>query len=115
MYLEPLTPVVLNENEKQMLSYENYAQALDEAFHNERICNIALSGPYGAGKSTIMQTYESEHKDRRCIHISLAKFQGANESRGKDAVEEDDQEASGNMQLACFSCFFQYCCLTLSV
>lgn len=91
MYLEPLTPVVLNEEEKQMLSYENYVQALDEAFHNDKICNIALSGPYGAGKSTIMQTYESEQPDRRCIHISLAKFQGANESRGKEAVEEGDQ------------------------
>lgn len=91
MYLEPLTPIVLNEEEKQLRSYENYAQALDEAFQNEKICNVALSGPYGAGKSTIMQTYESEHPDKRCIHISLAKFESATEGKAKDTEAGNDQ------------------------
>ena len=72
-FLEPLTPIVLDEEHKELQSYKNYEKALDEAFSCNEICNIALTGAYGAGKSTIMQTYESEHK-KNYIHISLAKF-----------------------------------------
>ena len=73
-FLEPLTPIVLDEEHKKLQSYDNYVKALDEAFACDEICNIALTGPYGAGKSTIMQTYEETHPERKYIHISLAKF-----------------------------------------
>lgn len=73
LFLEPLTPVILDEEHKELQSYKNYEKALDEAFSCNEISNIALTGPYGAGKSTIMQTYEADHK-KNYIHISLAKF-----------------------------------------
>lgn len=50
LYLEPLTPVILDENEKEKLAFDNYSQAFDMVFDNDELCNIALSGPYGAGK-----------------------------------------------------------------
>lgn len=74
LHLEPLTPVILDEKEKQKLVYDSYSQAFDMVFANDDLCNIALSGPYGAGKSTLLGTYEAEHPDKKCIHISLARF-----------------------------------------
>lgn len=74
LHLEPLTPVILDETEKKKLVYDSYSQAFDMVFANDELCNIALSGPYGAGKSTLLGTYEAEHPDKKCIHISLARF-----------------------------------------
>ncbi len=72
--LEPLTPILLDDEQKEKLNYKNYESVLDTIMASEKLCNIALAGPYGAGKSTIMNTYEQEHKDINAIHISLAKF-----------------------------------------
>ena len=46
-----LTPEVLEENKKI------YTEALDFAFSNNDIKNIAITGIYGAGKSTVWNTY----------------------------------------------------------
>lgn len=91
LYLEPLTPVILDENEKEKLAFDNYSQAFDMVFDNDELCNIALSGPYGAGKSTLLATYEAEHPDKKCIHISLARF-GADQK----AAEEGTVGAEGS-------------------
>ena len=34
-----------------------YDEALDYVFHHDDICNVAVSGPYNAGKSSILETY----------------------------------------------------------
>ena len=47
-----LTPDILEEN-KQV-----YTEALDYAFSNNDIKNIAITGNYGAGKSTVWNTYK---------------------------------------------------------
>jgi len=56
---------------------ETYHKALDWAIYdNLRIRNIALSGPYGSGKSTIIESYIKKHntsKDK-FLKISLATF-----------------------------------------
>jgi len=45
-----------------------YASALDGALDNDNICNIALSGPYGSGKSSIIKTYvASSNKSFLCL------------------------------------------------
>ena len=58
-----------------------YKEALDYVFDNDELRNVAISGPYGSGKSTVLESYKSEKKKEngktpRCIHISLANFQG---------------------------------------
>lgn len=47
-----LIPEILEEN-KQI-----YTEALDYAFSNKDIKNIAITGIYGAGKSTVWNTYK---------------------------------------------------------
>ena len=43
---------------------DEYLNALDWALKNQKIKNIALSGPYGAGKSSIIETYLEREKQK---------------------------------------------------
>lgn len=52
-----------------------YDDALDYAFSNKDILNIGMSGSYGAGKSSVIESYEKMHKDMKFLHISLAHFE----------------------------------------
>lgn len=51
----------------------SYTKALSFALKNSRIKNIALTGPYGSGKSSIIRTYEKNSK-YKFLNISLASF-----------------------------------------
>lgn len=57
----------------------HYSRALQWALENsnkEDIKNIALTGPYGSGKSTILKTFQKNYKgtDLKFLNISLATF-----------------------------------------
>mgnify|MGYP000901624164 CR=1 FL=1 len=68
--LRDLAPIDNVEN------FETYNQTLNWAFQNERVKNIALSGPYGSGKSSIIESYLKNHPDVKsaALKISLASF-----------------------------------------
>lgn len=53
-----------------------YLEALDWALNNKRIKNIALAGPYGSGKSSIIETYLKQHPSmkKKALRISMATF-----------------------------------------
>lgn len=51
-----------------------YTEVLDEALNNNSIKNIAITGVYGAGKSTIWETYKNEKNLRNVITVSLGKY-----------------------------------------
>lgn len=78
--LYPLTP---NDSRKKIKNYKKY---LDEAIKNKKIRNIALSGNYGSGKSSILLTYfkGSEYEDKK-MQISLASF---------NSKEDDDEDTN---------------------
>lgn len=69
-----LTPEILDENK------EIYTEALDYAFENKNIKNIAITGIYGAGKSSIWKTYTNKKKLENIITISLGKYENNNDS-----------------------------------
>ena len=66
---ESLTPKILNKNNPI------YTKALDFAFENDSIKNIAITGVYGSGKSTIWNTYVKEKKLKNIITVSLGKYE----------------------------------------
>lgn len=55
---------------------EEYLNALNWAFKNKKIKNIALAGPYGAGKSSVIETFLKRNKDisKKSLKISMATF-----------------------------------------
>lgn len=65
----------------------SYAKALSFAFENQNIKNIALTGPYGSGKSSIIKTYE-KNSDYEFLNISLASFKEENKNSVDAALIE---------------------------
>ena len=56
-----------------------YEEAIDYVFENHDIKNVAISGAYSAGKSSVLASYKKKHSDKVFLHISLAHFQSPNE------------------------------------
>jgi len=54
---------------------EIYEDAIDFVFCNSDLKNIALSGAYSAGKSSVLESYKEKHYDKKFLHISLAHFE----------------------------------------
>ncbi len=50
-----------------------YSEAILFATNNPKVFNIALTGPYGSGKSSIIQSFLKKYR-RPALHISLAAF-----------------------------------------
>ncbi len=68
-----------------------YEDALNYVFENQDICNIAVSGAYGAGKSSVLETYKKRHPDKKFLHVSLARF------TGQDAGEKTTVNLEGKI------------------
>ena len=78
---EKLTPI----SDSDLGIYEN---ALDYVFNNDDIRNVAISGAYGAGKSSILESYKAKHQGKRYIHISLAHFSENQPQNEPDTIKE---------------------------
>ena len=46
-----------------------YDDALEYIFENKDIKNIAIAGSYGAGKSSLLESYKKKHSDKKFLHI----------------------------------------------
>lgn len=65
-----------------------YEDALDFVFKNNDIRNVAISGAYGAGKSSVLESYKRKHSEQKYVHISLAHFSETSESDCNESVKE---------------------------
>lgn len=68
-----------------------YKNAIDFVFANNDLKNIAISGQYSAGKSSLVESYKKSHSNIKFVHISLAHFRSIEEAEtnepGKDINE----------------------------
>tara|TARA_R110001583_G_scaffold194251_2_gene364772 strand:+ start:1161 stop:4775 length:3615 start_codon:yes stop_codon:yes gene_type:complete len=69
-----------------------YSEAIMYATSNKKVTNIALTGPYGSGKSSIIQTFLKKYR-RPALHISLAAFT-PEASLGNESVSRQEIERS---------------------
>lgn len=92
-FQESLTPTLLKENEP---AYES-VRDLHEAIKAEDVLNIALTGPYGSGKSSVLHTlmYLKDEK-WNYLPISLATLDDGKHQKTKDEATEDQQELQDN-------------------
>ncbi|MFW7199410.1 hypothetical protein [Enterobacter sp. BNK-16] len=95
---EALTPAVL-EKEKAA----SYIEALNFAYIQPDIRNVAVTGPYGAGKSSVVKTWcQSKEGTLRVLTVSLADFdmqkavseKEAQPEKGKSEEVEKNAETS---------------------
>jgi hypothetical protein len=87
--LKPLYP------EKERTDHCLYVDELNHAIKDPRVLNIALTGNYGSGKSSILSDFEKK-KEKRVIRVSLSTLGGGIESEHKDGTER----AKSNKELA---------------
>ena len=67
-HFERLTPI-------DDIDLKVYEEAIDYVFDNPDIKNVAITGAYSAGKSSVLASYKKKHEKLRFLHISLAHFQ----------------------------------------
>ena len=60
-----LFPLSYDADLKETDDLKIYYQYLDEAFAEPRICNMAVSGSHGIGKSSILHSYDKKRQQRR--------------------------------------------------
>ncbi|WP_029913464.1 hypothetical protein [Pelobacter seleniigenes] len=65
-----------------------YSEAILFATNNAKVSNIALTGPYGSGKSSIIQSFLKKYR-RPALHISLAAFVPEADSRGEKVSRQE--------------------------
>lgn len=67
-----------------------YEEGFEFIFSNDDIRNIAVSGPYSSGKSSLLESYKKKYPQKTFIHISLAHF--TNENKDNEEKEIEDSE-----------------------
>ena len=65
-----------------------YSEAILFATNNAKVSNIALTGPYGSGKSSIIQSFLKKYR-RPALHISLAAFVPDADGKGETASRQE--------------------------
>lgn len=65
--------------------HKEYIRRLKTAIDNPDVHNIALSGAYGSGKSSILKTFKACFTDYKTVYVSLASF-------GEEKGDEDKDE-----------------------
>lgn len=93
--LQSLLPMKLNKDDASYQTVKELAEVLDHAIKNKDIRNIALTGPFGSGKSSIIQTLMKEHDEFHYLPISLATLQADEEEKEENDKKkdvEDDKE-----------------------
>jgi uncharacterized protein (UPF0335 family) len=67
-----------------------YEEAINFVFENSDVKNVAISGAYSAGKSSILESYKAKHKKIRFVHLSLAHFRTPEQENDEadDVVKE---------------------------
>ncbi|MGL5069357.1 MAG: hypothetical protein ACRC6T_16380 [Sarcina sp.] len=65
-----------------------YLDNLNNAIQDEKIINIAISGEYGSGKSSIIESFKKAFKNYKTINVSLANFL-ENNATNTDELEKN--------------------------
>lgn len=71
-----------------------YEEAINFSLKNDRILNIAISGSYGSGKSSLLETYKKKHPEKKFLNISLTHF---NSNVEQDNLKENDNEKTKSL------------------
>lgn len=84
----PLTPIDNIEDNKI------YQDALEFALQQDAVKNIAVTGPYGSGKSSVIQSFFKNSPNKyKVITLSLASFRDCDEESGQADQQKQPKQA----------------------
>ena len=72
--------------------HKEYIIRLKNAIDQPNVFNIALTGSYGAGKSSILKTFKAYYPEYHYVNVSLASFVEVNMSESTPKSKEDSFE-----------------------
>lgn len=87
---EPLTPVLLDRDQ-----FHRYDSELVRALNNNEVLNVALTGGYGAGKSSVIKSFFARHPEFETAYVSLATFSKDAPSPLPVSDQEHSSEGTG--------------------
>ena len=76
---------------------EVYEEAFKYIFENADIKNVAIAGPYSAGKSSLLESYKKKHNNKKFLHISLAHFEDTSGQNDRDNVKDTETVLEGKI------------------
>ena len=74
-----------------------YEKAINFSLENNKIFNIAISGSYGSGKSSLLESYKKNHPEKKFLNISLTHFnttENTNKNKIYSTKSDDDNKNS---------------------
>lgn len=89
-----LLPSIIEKDDVSHQTVEELADVLTQAIAKKNMRNVALTGPYGSGKSSIIQTLMEEYDKSKGFHylpISLATLDADIEECEKKEIAEGDE------------------------
>jgi len=96
--ISSLAPKILT-SEEDLVRVKPYTDLLKKTIDQAGVTNIALTGNYGSGKSTLINTFLWLHRDYEPLRISLASFgnvaEKVAEEEGEVKVVEGDTGTNG--------------------
>lgn len=95
LFFEPLTPVLVEDDRAA-----RYERELLRALQNDEVLNIAITGGYGAGKSSVLKTFFEHHRSFKHTFVSLATFTKANAPTAVSVKPLDEAPGSPTPELA---------------
>lgn len=93
---ERLTPI-------DNMDLDVYEEAIDYVFSNSDVKNVAISGAYSAGKSSVLASYKKKHDELRFLHISLAHFKSTDQESDAEVKESTLEGKILNQLILCFN------------
>ncbi|WP_338945925.1 hypothetical protein KST17_09295 [Fusobacterium canifelinum] len=68
-----------------------YEKAINFSLENNKILNVAISGSYGSGKSSILESYKKNHPEKNFLNISLTHFNTTeNTNKNNSPISEEN-------------------------
>lgn len=100
--IKDLLPALIEKTDKSYVAVKELGQVLQETLSptakdipaGRRIKNIAITGPYGAGKSSIIQTLENDYPQFEYLNLSLATLRTDEVPTKSEGAETDSKDDS---------------------